>query len=250
MIKNSIKVYANFFSKRHFKKIYFNSVINSIVANMINMLIVWNVFIATENIILISLLTVSFQVVSIIVGPICGVFADRLEPIKSKIFLNILRAALYIFIAFLPIVNIISYFIILFIVLVNIAMATLDSILSSKLQRSMMSDEELITANALSTILFDFTFLLGPLIGGILFSFGFNNEIFLFNAAAKIISAIVYFTIKIDEPKKIVEVEKKEKSPKLKKRFLKDFFEGLGVLKENKVLKKLIFLQAFWNMFI
>lgn len=175
---------------------------------------------------------------NIILGPICGVFADWFDKKKLMIVLNFLNGVIvasmgiiYVSYGRLPMWYI--YFSVVSLSIVSI----LYSSSSSAVIPLIVEKEELLEANSLNATVTAIPAIAGPIISGIIYGFFGIFDVLLINSLSFFIFAIMQLFLHI--PK----ISKVRTSLNLRS-FAEDFKEGLVFIKEKKIILKIV-IAAF-----
>jgi len=176
----------------------------------------------------------------LILGPVAGVFVDRLDRKKIIIYLNILSG---IVTAVCYVLSITSGLELLHIYIVVIALSIISSLFNPAINTaipSIMKKEELVDANSLSSVVITTSSIISPMLAGALYGFLGLPIILLLNAVSFFIAAFMEIFINL---------------PLLDRKntrftytvFKKDFMEGVKCIVDQKLIKKIIICAFIIN---
>lgn len=234
----------NLFKDKHFRRLIIGSVTSNMGSNMQQFALSLYVLAQTgsatafASIIAISILP------RLLLSPIAGVFGDWFDRKKSIVILDFLNAiviagfgAFILLYGSLPLVGVY-----LMVIYLEITELFFGSSMSAVVP-SMVSKENLYDANRIKSTLSTIASIASPLLASILYGM-MGLEILIFiNAFSFLISALSECTITI--PKTNVTPDKINWA-----QFKKDFIDGVQLVKNNRVLKKIIWLGVYLNFSI
>lgn len=180
----------------------------------------------------------------VILAPIAGVIADRLDRKKVMVVLDFLSTAVILAYAVFLVKGVDS---ILYVGILSFLLSGISTIYQPAVTSSipdLVAEEELMTANGVVQQVSSLSNFLGPIIAGVLYGFmGIKGLIFL-NAFSFCFSAIMELFLKI--PQKDVKSE-----GNIIKVFVQDIKESGAYLKnENPVIFRMIFTSGLYNLFL
>lgn len=174
----------------------------------------------------------------IILGPICGVFADWFDRKKMMIVLDIISGLIVISMGVMYKANgILPMSYIYFAVIALAIVSLLYSSTTSAVIPSMVSKEELLQANSINATTTTIPQIASSFVAGIIFGFFGIFYILIINAFSFFISAL--FELFINMPKNTRKIQKFDF-----KQFKNDFKEGLSFIKNQKLILKIV-VSAF-----
>ncbi|WP_234122211.1 MFS transporter [Clostridium hydrogenum] len=174
----------------------------------------------------------------IILGPICGVFADWFDRKKMMIVLDIISGLIVISMGVMYKVNgILPMSYIYFAVIALAVVSLLYSSAASAVIPGIVAKEELLKANSINATTTTIPELGSALVSGIIFGFFGIYYVLIINAFSFFSSALIELFINI--PKNTRKIEKFDF-----KQFTNDFKEGLAFIKNEKLILKIV-ISAF-----
>lgn len=168
----------------------------------------------------------------LIIGPICGVFADWFDRKKLMIILDIINGVVVISLVFVYKIN--GYLSMGYIYAAVIILAVLKKFYNSAASAVMptiVEKENRLKANSINATNSFIPEVIGPLISGIAIGFFGIGYIILFNGISFFVSALIEVFIKI--PKNNVKSVQFNFS-----KFKSDFVDGIRCINEKRILKK------------
>lgn len=166
-------------------------------------------------------------------APFAGVLGDRWNRKKIMVNTDFARGSLILILALLAVTNNMNIYI-LFVCQVIISL--LDSIFVSSTAAmipELVKEDDLMRANSLMASLSSISWIVGPILGGVVYGFGGIKMVFLINGVSFVLSAISELFIKY--------VSKTQSKEKLALENVKrDFKEGFSFIKGNRNLLTLL----------
>jgi len=176
----------------------------------------------------------------LILGPVAGVFVDRLDRKKIIVYLNILSGIVTAVCYVLSITSGLELLHIYIVVIVSSIISSLFSPAISTAIPSIMKKEELVDANSLSSMVMTTSSIISPMLAGALYGLLGLPIILLLNAVSFFIAAFMEIFINL---------------PLLDRKntrftytvFKKDFIEGVTYIISQKLLRKIIICAFIIN---
>lgn len=191
-----------------------------------------------------AILMVLSTIPSVVLGPIGGVFADRISKRKMMICLDFLSTAVLVFSIFIIGVSgneskmLIACAAVIVLSIINaVYIPSANSAIPL-----LASKDELVKANSMNTFIITITNILAPIFAGVLCAKFDIMIIMLFNGISFFVAAIIEIIMKIDE--------EELKNKKNKANPLVDFKEGLTSIRMNEVVKSIIICSCVCNFII
>lgn len=177
----------------------------------------------------------------IILGPICGVFADWFDRKKMMVLLDILSGLIVLSMGIVYKVNgILPMSYIYFSVVVLSVVSLLYSFTGSAVLPGIIEKDKLLKANSINSTVTSIPQIAGPLFSGIIFGFFGLFYIIVINSISFFISAL--FNIIIDIPKNT------RKNLKFNfKQFKCDFKDGVTFIKSKSIVLNIVICGFFIN---
>jgi MFS family permease len=176
----------------------------------------------------------------LILGPICGVFADWFDRKKIIVYLDLISGLLIGILYVISVTSGLSMFHIYTTVFLLSVISSLFGPAIGTAIPSVVSKDDLMQANALNSLLMTVGNIIYPLLAGILFGIYGISVVLLINAVSFIFSAISEMFIDLRSP------EKKPGSFSLNS-FKNDFKAGIVFIINNKLIRRLLLLALIAN---
>lgn len=186
-----------------------------------------------------SVLAVS-MVPRLVLGPICGVFADWFDRKKIIVYLDLLSGLI---IGALYIISITSTLSMLHIYTTVIILSVISSLFSPAIGTaipSVVDKEDLMGANSLNRLALTICYMLYPIVAGAVFGLFGISVVLLLNAVSFILSAVSEMFIDLKSPVK-------KRSEISYKAFRNDFKAGVQLITNHKLIKNILLLSITSN---
>lgn len=243
----NFKNYIFLFKQKGFSILFLASFLSSLAQSVATITVVWLIYKETNNPWFISISLICLEVPAMILGPIWGVFLDRFKATRLVIIANLSRALLFVFIMFSSLNNTFELIIFFFLLAFSSSISPIVKSGENKILFNIVPRDNLITANSLMNIQFDLSYIIGPMLGGIIASTSLGIYTFVINVIFLILASILYFFIP-NLSFKFSDTPKTGKS--LFKNWWVDLSEGIEYLVKNRVIRLLVSLNFFWNFLI
>ncbi len=148
----------------------------------------------------VGLLLVARFVPSFLFGPLSGVVADRFSRQKIMIVTDILRA--FVVLGFLFVRTADQLWIVYVLTVFQLALATFFEPAKTAAIPSIVSDRELVPANAISSVTWSVMLTLGAAIGGLITGWFGTDVAFILDAATYLLSAALIASIRVGKRRK------------------------------------------------
>lgn len=182
----------------------------------------------------------------IILNPFAGVIADKVDKKKLVICMDLLSGCLLIAVYILSSYYGLNLFIIYTTTFLMTVFTTFFGIGLEAAKPNIVSKERLMSINSISKIIDSVSLILGPMLGGIVFSV-FNIKTFIIiNGISFILSGIALLFIHF----KLFEYNINEGNSKSGVNFIKDIKEGFSYLLEKESLKNTFHILISFNFFL
>ena len=180
----------------------------------------------------------------ILVSPLAGSLADRLNKKKLMILLDVLSGSLLLVYLVVVTMNQDNIVLITFIMVMLSTLTTLYQPVVNTCVPLIVADEELVRGNAVIQQVTSLSNFLGPLFAGILYGFFGISGVIMINAVSFLISAGLEVWLTLPSTSQPI----KSFSPTV---FLEDMRESYDYLKgENKVVFRMLVTAGLYNMFL
>ena len=176
----------------------------------------------------------------LILGPICGVFADWFDRKKIIVYLDLLSGLL---IGGLYFISIYSTLTILHIYVTVILLSVISSLFGPAIGTaipSVVEKDELLEANSLNALLSTIGNMIYPMLAGVLFSLYGISIVLLINSVSFLFSAFTEMFIDLRSPEK-------KKSTFSFQSFKSDFKEGIVFILNHKLIRNTLILAFVAN---
>jgi MFS family permease len=169
----------------------------------------------------------------VIINPIAGVLADRLNKKVLVVSMDLLNGVLLIGLYFISLVNGLSLTMIYLSTFIMTSFITIFDISFEAAKPNIVSKNNLMSVNSISKIIDSIATILGPMVGGILFAIVDIRTFIVFNGVSFILSGISEMFIDFKFNYEEHDEEKKEIN------LIKDVKEGFGyMLGEQEIISK------------
>ena len=184
---------------------------------------------------------VAGMIPSLLLGPVCGVFADWFDRKKIIVYLDILSGLLYGGIYLISISGSLTMAHIYFAVITISIISSLFTPAINSAIPSIVTKDDLMGANSLNRLLMTITMMISPMLAGALLGIFGISLILLLNSISFILSAISEAFIDLKSPNK--------KSQFSFGSFTSDFKTGVSFILNHKLIRKIITLSFVANAF-
>ncbi|MES5866425.1 MFS transporter [Bacillus cereus group sp. RP32] len=182
----------------------------------------------------------------IVLNPFAGVIADKVDKKKLVICMDLLSGCLLIAVYILSSYYGLNLFIIYTTTFLMTVFTTFFGIGLEAAKPNIVSKERLMSINSISKIIDSVSLILGPMLGGIVFSV-FNIKTFIIiNGISFILSGIALLFIHF----RLFEYNINEGNSKRGVNFIKDIKEGVSYLLEKESLKNTFHILISFNFFL
>lgn len=179
----------------------------------------------------------------LIIAPFGGVLADRVNKKKLVVAMDFVNGLFLIIIYFIAKTKGLSIPIIYLSTIVITSLTTIFDLSIESSKPDLVSESKIVTINSVSKIIDSLSSVLGPVIGGVVFSL-INIKVFiLINGVSFIISAIIEGVMDFNYNKKEVLIIEKAT-------YLSEFKEGIRYILSKKNITKLLSIFILYNIFI
>lgn len=179
----------------------------------------------------------------VIINPIAGVLADRLNKKVLVVLMDILNGILLIGVYFLSSIYGLNLTMIYISTFVMTSFMTIFNTSIEAAKPNMVSKERIMGINSISKIVYSTSMVLGPMIGGLVFAFVDIRMFIICNGVSFIIAAILEFFINF----RFNYREKVEDREKSKIDFFKDMKQGFQYLMDEKEILRLLMVFVCIN---
>lgn len=229
------------FKNRNFILLWVGQTISVIGDNLYSLALMWWVLEKTGSTAIMATVAICSAVPSVILGPIAGTYADRVDRKRLLISMDLGRAVLISIPAVLLLFNSLEvWHIFILAVFLSIMSTFLNPTLSAFIPL-IVETENLTRANSLTQFSFSISGILGPSLAGVLVALiGTANVMFL-DALSFLISGMAII---------LIFVKKAQILAQEKKRFLHELKGGFIYIKKEHVIFSMVLLFSVINFFI
>ena len=205
--------------------------------------IIWWITDTTESAIFLSLASFLSFVPVLILIPITGVYADRWNKKHIIIIADFLQAVFTLGLIFLFSIGMANIYAVLFLILLRGICQAFHQPAIMSIIPYMVPQKYLAKVNSVSTFLSGMLLIISPVIAATLMAFLSIGQVYWVDIITFVIAVIPSIFLKFS-------VKKRKRKRKRKSKFIKEFKEGMGALKEIEGLISLLVLFAVESFFI
>ena len=191
----------------------------------------------------IGLLLVARFVPSFLFGPLSGVIADRFSRQKIMIVTDALRAVVVL--GFLFVRSADQLWLVYVLTVLQLALSTFFEPAKTAAIPSIVSDRELVPANAISSVTWSVMLTLGAAIGGVITGWFGTDVAFVLDAATYLLSAVLIASIRVPKRKKKRPREKLSLGRALG---ITETIEGIKYVKDRPNVLALLLVKPAWGL--
>ncbi|PHB90952.1 MFS transporter [Bacillus wiedmannii] len=182
----------------------------------------------------------------IVMNPFAGVIADKVDKKKLVVCMDLLSGCLLIAVYIVSSHYGLNLFIIYTTTFLMTVFTTFFGIGLEAAKPNIVSKERLMSINSISKIIDSVSLILGPMLGGIVFSVFDIKTFIIINGISFIFSGIALLFIHF----KLFECNINEENAKRRVNFIKDIKEGVSYLLEKESLKNTFHILISFNFFL
>ncbi|MBH0346282.1 MFS transporter [Bacillus pacificus] len=182
----------------------------------------------------------------IVMNPFAGVIADKVDKKKLVVCMDLLSGSILIAVYILSSHYGLNLFIIYTTTFLMTVFTTFFGIGLEAAKPNIVSKERLMSINSISKIIDSVSLILGPMLGGIVFSVFDIQTFIIINGISFILSGIALLFMHF----KLFECNINEENSKRRVNFIKDIKEGFSYLLEKKNLKNTFHILISFNFFL
>jgi len=229
------------FKNKNFILLWVGQTISVIGDSLYSLALMWWVLEKTGSTAIMATVAICSSVPSIILGPIAGTYADRVDRKRLLISMDFGRAILISIPAILLLMNSLEVWHIFVIAVFLSSMSTFFNPTLSAFIPRIVETENLTRANSLTQFSYSISGILGPSLAGVLVALiGTANVMFL-DALSFFISAVAII---------LIFVKRVETGATEKKKFIHELKEGFVYIKKEHVIFSMVLLFSVLNFFI
>ena len=189
----------------------------------------------------VGLLLVARFVPSFFFGPLSGVIADRFSRRKIMIWTDVLRAVVVLGFLFVRTAD--QLWIVYVLTVLQLALSTFFEPAKTAAIPSIVSDRELVPANAISSVTWSVMLTLGAAIGGVITGWFGTDVAFILDAATYLLSAVLIASIRV--PKR--EKRKRTKLTIGRALGISETIDGIRYVKDRPRVLALLLVKPAWG---
>ena len=190
----------------------------------------------------VGLLLVARFVPSFLFGPISGVIADRFSRRTIMIWSDILRALVVL--GFLFVRRADQLWIIYVLTVFQLALSTFFEPAKTAAVPSIVSDRELVAANAISSVTWSVMLTLGAALGGFITGWFGTNAAFILDALSYVLSAVLIFSVRLPKRPK----RERRKLSAAQALGITETVEGARYVKHRPHVLALLLVKPAWGL--
>jgi len=190
----------------------------------------------------VGLLLVARFVPSFLFGPLSGVVADRFSRQKIMIVTDILRAVVVL--GFLFVRSADQLWLIYVLTVLQLALSTFFEPAKTAAIPSIVSDRELVPANAISSVTWSIMLTLGAAIGGVITGWFGTDVAFILDAATYLLSAALIASIRVGKRRK----RERQKLTLGRALGITETIEGIRYVKARPHVLALMLVKPAWGL--
>ena len=190
----------------------------------------------------VGLLLVARFVPSFLCGPLSGVVADRFSRRTIMIVSDVLRAVVVL--GFLVVRRADQLWIIYVLTVLQLALSTFFEPAKTAAIPSIVTDRELVAANAISSVTWSIMLTLGAAIGGIITGWFGTNAAFILDALSYLLSAALIFSVKLPKRPK----RERQKLSIGRALGITETVEGARYVKRRPSVLALLLVKPAWGL--
>jgi MFS family permease len=190
----------------------------------------------------VGLLLVARFLPSFLFGPISGVVADRFSRRTIMIVSDILRAVVVL--GFLFVRRADQLWIVYVLTVFQLALSTFFEPAKTAAVPSIVTDNELVAANAISSVTWSIMLTLGAAIGGLITGWFGTNAAFILDALSYVLSAILIFTVTLPKRPK----RERQKLSIGRALGITETIEGARYVKRRPSVLALLLVKPAWGL--
>lgn len=221
--------------------LYMAGMLVSVIGTWIQIIAMgWLVYRLTDSVLLLGVVGFASQIPSLLITPIAGVYADRLN--RRKIIIGTQTASMLLALALAALVlsGYVEVWHLILLAVLNGVTNSIDTPFRHAFVRDLVTDKsQLVNAIALNSTLFNSARFVGPVIGGILIAAVGEGWCFFINAMTFIAVLISLFVVKTSFTKPVSSNNS----------ILKDMREGFRYSYSNKTIRYMLLLVISTGLF-
>lgn len=229
------------FKNRNFILLWTGQTISVIGDNLYYLALMWWVLEKTGSTAIMATVAICSSVPAVILGPIAGTYADRVDRKKLLISMDFGRAILISLPAILLLLGALQVWHIFIIAVFLSIMSTFFNPTLSAFVPLIVETENLTRANSLTQFSYSISGILGPSLAGVLVALIGTSNVMFFDALSFAISAGAII---------LIFVKKVETGVSEKRKFLHELKEGFIYIKNEHVVFSIVILAAVLNFFV
>lgn len=231
------------FKNKDFLLLFFGKLVSQLGDSIFGMAIGWFILTITSSAVQMSAYMAMGTVVYVIMGPIGGVIADKIDRKKLVILMDIIRGVTVAAIGLLMYFNFKSIWLLYIASVILSICGAIFVPASNALIPNIVNTEDLTKANSVSSMINGISGIVGLIAGGILYAVLGIKAIFLLNAVSYIICGILEMFITVKPMQKAVSTENKT-------HLIKELIDSYKYIKSLKGLFILMWLGTLINFIL
>ncbi len=231
---------SSIFKNRNFILLWVGQTISIIGDNLYYLALMWWVLEKTGSTAAMATVAICSAIPSVILGPIAGTYADRIDRKKLLISMDFGRAILIATPAVFLWLGALQVWHIYILAVLLSTMSTFFNPTLSAFIPQIVETENLTRANSLTQLSFSISGILGPSLAGVLVAFVGTPSVMLLDAVSFFVSGTAIL---------LILVKKAEVATAEKRKFLHELKEGFVYIKNTQFVLSMVLLASVLNFF-
>ncbi|USS90586.1 MFS transporter [Fructilactobacillus carniphilus] len=225
-----------------FRWLITGNTLSNIASSIANVSLVWIAYHHFNSPLIIAVVLGALELPSLLIGPFAGGLLDHFQKTTLMTVANLINALVFIFLIFNPLRNPVDLGLFLVLLIISGAVKPLLMGGSSMIIQEVFPTSDLkVTANSLNTMSFDFTYLLGALLSGLVLSLGYGLKVYGLVAGLYLVVSFCYSRIKVNQTQI-------QQQPNLS--YVSDLKNALRIIFTNHAIAAALILDFVWNLFL
>lgn len=235
-----MKRYVRVLRNTSFTKLFIAMNLNTISQTFANISIVWLLYHATNEPLLVALAGGVMMIPALISGTLLGGLIDRIKTVHALAIALFINAVVFLLLAVSPIrAGVVSIGLLFCLLSITSLLTPLITASATIITNELLNGEALVTGNALLTIAFDLAYIIGSVLAGVLAARGYQQSAFLVAASLFLVTGLLTLSIKSSAVK-----------AQRRQRRSATIVAGFRFIFSNIRLRNMVVLTSLWNMLI
>lgn len=235
-----MKRYVLVLRNKSFAKLFIAMNLNTISQTFANVSIVWLLYHATNEPLLVALSGGVMMIPALISGTLLGGLIDRIKTVHALAIALFINAVVFLLLAVSPIsASVVSIGLIFCLLSIMSLLTPLMTTSATIITNELLNGAALVTGNALLTIAFDLAYIIGSVLAGFFAASVYQQSAFLVAASFFLMTGMLTLSIKSNA----VKAQRRERRSTT-------LAAGLHFIFSNIRLRNMVVLTSIWNMLI